>query len=530
MDWPRLRLAAAASLAGAFVVGGLVVTPAAQAAITSSRITTPVNPSFFIADEDAGTQTFAISGTARGGNPASDEVDVNCYWDGSVVTVAKNVPLKPNGSFSIAKANLNQPLDLTCRLRAVPAGTAPSNLTPFSGPVIGVGERDSDKVAVGPNVGKVTGYQVDAQQQTAAFDYVSLGNCGLSDGYLYDSALTQTTTTFYCNAGLLLQDSLSTPTRSGIQVDGANAYDPFSADLINPSAAGLPALTDRYAVDRKTGNVVIHETEPLVKCTDATYPPNPVSCATFVSAGVTDKRTIAQDHDGHVSWITDSFASTDHQAHSLDLLWDNSQHFSGDSGDSSQLEYEFPGQSSFSTYAVGGTVTLPAAAGTILIRMRGAADGDMQTGRGAIVYDRPAAQAKFTLVQSFVSEFTLGQTGMVAAGGTTQFRFAYVQDYRAAKVASLANSARTRFLNRIAVSKSGRGKGKVTSTPGGIACGKVCAHDFATATSVTLKARAAKGSRFSGWSGACRGIRPCRITINGSAGVKAKFVLSHPRR
>jgi len=528
MDWPRFRLAAAASLASALVVGGLVVTPAAQAAITSSRITTPANPSFFIADEDAGTQTFSISGTTRGGNPASDEVDVKCYWDGSVVTVAKNVPLKPNGSFSVAKANLNEPLDLTCRLRAVPAGTAPSNLTPFSGPVIGVGERDSDKVAVGPNVGKVTGYQVDAQQQTAAFDYVSLGNCGLSDGYLYDSTLTQTTTTFYCNAGLLLQDSLSTPTRSGIQIDGANAYDPFSADLINPNAADLPALTNRYTVDRKTGNVVIHETEPLVKCADATYPPNEVSCATFVSAGVTDKRTITQDHDGHVSWITDSFASTDHEAHSLDLLWDNSQHFWGDSGDSSRLEYEFPGQSSFSTHPVEGTVTLPSSAGTILIRMRGAADGDMGTGRGAIVYDRPAAEAKFTLVQSFVSEFTLGQTATVLAGGSTQFRFAYVQDYRAARVASLARSARMRFLNRIAVSKSGRGKGRVTSMPGGIACGKACTHEFAYETSVTLKANAAKGSKFAGWSGACTGKRLCRIAVTGSAKIKAKFVRRGP--
>jgi hypothetical protein len=530
MGLARIRLAAATGLAGALVVGGLVVTPTARAAITGSHITTPSNPSFFVADEDAGTQTFAISGTTTGGNPASDTVDVNCYWDGSVVTVAKNVALKPNGSFSIPNANLNEPLDLTCRLRAVPAGTDPSELAPFSGPVIGVGERDSDKVAVGPNIGKVTGYQVDAQQQTAAFDYVSLGNCGLNDGYLYDSTFTQTTTTFYCNAGLLLRDSLSTPTRSELQIDGANAYDPFSADLINPNAADLPSLTDTYTVSKATGNVVIHEKEPLVKCTDATYPPNVVSCGTFVSAGVTDNRTIAQDHDGHISWITDSFASTDHKAHSLDLLWDNSQHFWGDSGDSSQLEYEFPGQSGFSTHAVGDDVTLPSSAGTILIRMHGAADGDTGTGQGAIVYDRAAAEARFTFVQSFASDFTLRQTGTVPAGGATQFRFAYVQDYHAAKVASLAKAARATFLNTITVSKSGKGKGTVTSSPGGIACGKACAHSYATGTSVTLKAKAAKGSKFSGWSGACKGTRKCRITMRGSIKVKASFVVRRRRK
>jgi Divergent InlB B-repeat domain/PASTA domain len=525
MDLARLRLAAAATVASALVVGGLVVTPAAHAAITGSRITTPSNPSFFVADEDASTQTFAISGTTSGGNPASDAVDVNCYWDGSVVTVAKNVALKSNGSFSIPNANLNEPLDLTCRLRAVPAGTNLSVLSAFSGPVIGVSERDSDRVAVGPNTGRVTGYQFDAQQKTAAFDYVSLGNCGLNDGYLYDSTFAQTTTTFYCNAGLLLQDSPLTPTRSELQIDGADAYDPFSADLINPNATGLPSLTNTYTVDKKTGNVVIHEKEPLVKCTEATYPPNEVSCATFVSTGVTDNRTITQNHDGHVSWITDSFASTDHRAHALDLLWDNSQHFWGDSGDSSQLEYEFPGQSSFSKHIVGDNVTLPSSTGTIRIRMQGAADGDMDTGQGAIVYDRPAAEAKFTFVQSFVSDFTLRQTGNVPAGGSTQFRFAYVQDYHAAKVASLAKAARTAFLNRIAVSKLGRGKGRVTSSPGGIACGRACTHGYASGTSVTLKAKAAEGSKFSGWSGACKGTRSCRITTNHSASVKAKFVL-----
>ncbi len=88
----RLRLAAAAVLGGALLVGGLVDTPAASAAITSSQITTPSNPSFFIADEDASSQTFAISGTTTGGN-AGDKVDVRCYFAGTSVKVKGNVPL-----------------------------------------------------------------------------------------------------------------------------------------------------------------------------------------------------------------------------------------------------------------------------------------------------------------------------------------------------------------------------------------------------------------------------------------------------
>src|SRR5437764_7802018 len=93
----RIGLAAAAALAAAAIVtGGLVITPAAGAAISASQITSPSNPSFFIADEDAASQTFAISGTTTGGN-AGDKVDVRCYFGGTSVKVKGDVPLGANG-------------------------------------------------------------------------------------------------------------------------------------------------------------------------------------------------------------------------------------------------------------------------------------------------------------------------------------------------------------------------------------------------------------------------------------------------
>ena len=519
----RIRLAAATVLAAALIVGGLAAAPAAPAAITASLITTPSNPSFFVADEDAASQTFTISGTTTGGNPASNLVDVRCYYGGTSVKVKGNVPLKSNGSFSVAAADLNKLLALTCQLRAVPAGTKPQDVTPFSGPVVGVGARESSKISGGTNNGKSYDYSLDAQQETAAFDYASLGSCGLHNGFLYDSTDANTTVTFACNAGLASADSAK-PTRSELQIDGANAYSPTQAFFINPGAAGFPTLNYTYAVDKTTGNVVIHETDPLVKCTSATYPPTQTSCATFVSTGVTDDRTITQDHDGHISWITDTFKSTDSKAHSLDLLWDENQQFFGPSGDSSQIEYEFPGESSFSTRTTGKSVSLPSSAGMILLRMHGAADGATGTGQGAIVYDRPASAATFTSVTTVDSEFTLHQVGKVPAGGATRFRFAYVQDYQAALVAARGKAARSLFRNTITVSKAGRGKGKVTSSPGGIACGKACARGYAFGTVVTLNAKAAKGSKFSGWSGACTGTHRCTITTNDNVAVKAKFV------
>ena len=525
MHGTRIRPAAVAALLAALVCGGLVVTPTARAAIAGSQITTPTDPSFFVADETTATSTFAISGTTTGGN-GTTMVDVRCYYNGKSALVAKNVALKSDGAFSVPNADLNNVIDLTCRLRAVPAGSNPFDVTPYAGPLIGVGERDSLTVGGGPNDGKLYDYYLYGTQQTGGFDYASLGSCGLHDGFLFDTAYALTTSTFYCNAGLFEGEKGTGSTRSELRIDATNAYTPDQAESINANAAGLPVVSYSYSVGAHTGDLVIHETDPLVKCPGATYPPTTTSCASFVSAGVTDKRTITQDHDGHVSWISDTFSSTDGKAHPLDLLWDNSQHFWGASGSSAQVEYKFPGASGFSTHAAADAVSLPLSSpSTIFIRMHGAADGDMSTGQGAIVYDRPAADATFTSVVGFDSELTLHQTGAVPSGGSTRFRFAYVQDYLAANVASLAQAASTAFLNAITVTTSGKGKGKVTSSPGGISCDKTCSYGYAYGTSVTLKAKAAKGSRFVRWSGTCKAAGRCRVKTNANATVNAMFAL-----
>lgn len=526
MQFPGIRPTAGAALASALVFGGLVAQPtAARAAITGSQITSPSDPSFFVADEDAATQFFAIAGTTSGGNPATDAIVIRCYFGSKSVKLAGPVPLNPDGSFAVLLANLNNVLDLTCRLRAVPSGTAPADLTPYAGPLIGVGERATSRVKGGTNNKKAYDYVFDAQQKTGAFDYASLGTCGVNDGYLYDPTFANTTVTFACNAGLLGGDSAAKPTRSELQIDGANAYAPAAAFAVNSAATGLPAVTTTYTLDAATGDVAIRETDSLVECPSAAYPPTAASCSSFTPSGVTDTRTITQDHDGRISWITDVFTSTDGKAHALDLLWDNSQRFWGPSGNSTQLEYELPGQNAFAKHVAGDAVALHGAPGRILVRMSGAADGEMSTGQGAIVFDRPASQAKFTYVQPTRSAFTLHQTGTVPAGASTRFRFAYVQDYHAGTIASLAQTARAAFLNLVAVARSGKGRGKVTSSPRGISCGKACSHGYGYGTSLTLKAKPAKGSRFVRWSGACKGTGKCRLAVDDAVKVGATFAL-----
>ncbi|HEV2303143.1 MAG TPA: hypothetical protein VGR91_16370, partial [Stellaceae bacterium] len=78
----------------------------------------------------------------------------------------------------------------------------------------------------------------------------------------------------------------------------------------------------------------------------------------------------------------------------------------------------------------------------------------------------------------------------------------------------------TQFFG-LTVSKSGRGR--VTSRPAGIACGKNCSADFAAATTVALRASAAAGWHFAGWGGACSGTARCRVSLEAAAGVTALF-------
>jgi Divergent InlB B-repeat domain len=87
----------------------------------------------------------------------------------------------------------------------------------------------------------------------------------------------------------------------------------------------------------------------------------------------------------------------------------------------------------------------------------------------------------------------------------------------------------------LAVSKTGSGRGIVTSTPAGIDCGDRCSAPFVFGSSVTLSAVAATGSHFADWTGACSGTGACAPTVStGSTAVNARFevvtVTAHLRR
>jgi uncharacterized delta-60 repeat protein len=79
-------------------------------------------------------------------------------------------------------------------------------------------------------------------------------------------------------------------------------------------------------------------------------------------------------------------------------------------------------------------------------------------------------------------------------------------------------------MNTLSVTRGGKGRGTVASSPSGIACGSTCGHAYAYGTAVTLVARPARGSVFRGWSGACSGTRKtCSLTMSRARSARAVF-------
>jgi hypothetical protein len=78
----------------------------------------------------------------------------------------------------------------------------------------------------------------------------------------------------------------------------------------------------------------------------------------------------------------------------------------------------------------------------------------------------------------------------------------------------------------LSVTRSGAGTGRVTSSPGGIACGADCAESFEHGTSVTLTAVPDGGAVFRAWTGACAGKGPvCTLQLTETAATNAVFEL-----
>jgi hypothetical protein len=430
-------------LAGA--AAALALATPASAAITATQITAPTGTVYSTFNGDT-PNTIAVSGTTDSTAPATDKVDLLCFYGspGSRATLQAGVTLTGTGSFSVPAADLSKIIYRECRLRAVPAGST-SNNNAYRGPLMLTSYMSTSKIVGGPNVGAAYDYYDWGQQLGAADDYVSLGAGGLWDSYLFDEAYGLDATIFYTNASLW--QGKTGDTRSSIKVDGQDAYATAAAASITPRSAacpptcdgsrdnpGFPALTYTFAQNTTTGDVTIQESENLVRCpTGVAYPPTHATCSAFTATGVKLDRTIVQDHSGRVVHISDSFASTDGAQHAIDLQYHNAQYLTA--SQTANIGYQFAGQTAYAGHVVGDTVAVPARPGSVYIKNLHAEDGDPSTGQGSITYSVPPSQVLFVSQRFAVSsEFVLGYAGTVPASGALSYAFGYVSGFTTAGV------------------------------------------------------------------------------------------------
>jgi Divergent InlB B-repeat domain/PASTA domain len=76
----------------------------------------------------------------------------------------------------------------------------------------------------------------------------------------------------------------------------------------------------------------------------------------------------------------------------------------------------------------------------------------------------------------------------------------------------------------LSVAKAGSGQGTVTARSAGIDCGQTCSAQVPAGKKLTLTAKAAKGSSFVRWSGACSGTaKTCKLTMSEARSAIAVF-------
>jgi hypothetical protein len=109
----------------------------------------------------------------------------------------------------------------------------------------------------------------------------------------------------------------------------------------------------------------------------------------------------------------------------------------------------------------------------------------------------------------YAKQGALGATWIGETGGNAQ-------------AVALPGTAGAVPSHRLTTAVAGSGSGSVTGA--GISCPGTCSASFPEGTSVTLKAMAAGGSTFAGWSGACTGTAACTLTMSAARSVQASFL------
>ncbi|MGD0454753.1 MAG: Ig-like domain-containing protein, partial [Solirubrobacteraceae bacterium] len=495
--------ARAAMLLGscALVFAASPISPAG-AVITASQVTAPADPSYLLDNftEPGGGSEFTVSGTATG----TGAVDIHCYYGvtGSEYTeIAENVAVVA-GAFSL----LVTPSVLgtfPCVLRAVPHGNVeahpPGKPSPFEGPRVAPSKYSVSSYS---GNGLPYDYTLLSRTLTANLEISSVGSCGLGLSILYSTPdLFESETFFDCDAAVY--GSNLAETRSGLQVDGANAYTPAAVEEMEfvfgkalPGA--LPVTVSVSSFNAATGMVTIQETDPIVKCSpEAAFPPTAKTCTSLVATGITLHRTWTTNSDDHMATVSDTWTSTDGAAHSLNIIYSQTLEESSMGG-----LFELPGSSSFAATAKGQHATFPGGPGTILFKgdPETPEAGDGRSPQGAITYDRSPSEA-VTFVQGSsnptYNEFEMPYLGTVPASGSYALRMSFAQAYGLPQARSLAEEALASYKPSVRITSPANGT--TVTTPSVTVSGT--ANDSGALSSLTVNgAPVAVSSPEGAWS------------------------------
>lgn len=368
MSVPRTRRALALAVAGVC----LAVPAAANAAVTSSQITTPADPTFKLYDTDvpSGNQQITVSGTSNGTTP--DVVDILCVYGDDDNTFANDVPVAADGSFT-ATATIQTLAgnSAPCRLRAVPNGFSSSDdLFDFKGPRVAVTEidlTDGTTPVTGSGTPVTDAYYVGFVGFRASGDSESFSSNALTDFTSLTAGFEETQYNAWdtaAEAERLAYDG----ERGAIQVDGKNAWGgddvpSFDYDGGGPEPSSAPAnfagATTTVSQNPANGDLTITELAPLYSCTDASLPITAVKCPTAVPTGVRLERVTTVTQEGSRVAVADRFVSTDGAAHAVRMEQYN------ETDDSDYPTWKFPTDSGFRYFDDGDFVTDQPAPGTV---------------------------------------------------------------------------------------------------------------------------------------------------------------------
>ncbi len=365
----------------------------AAAAITTTSVTTPANPSFVgveIADTNAPFNfPVTVSGTTDPGADNTDTVDIVCVRNiGSppgpggetIEELASDVDVTSDAFSTTADVDVIGELN-PCRILALPGAVAhapPVDTASFTGP-----NRYSDvsfraEGTAGVNAGKLIAVaQVAVTPETVATAGTLGSGCAVGNGAI-DPGLTQRLV-----VGCLGLNQISAPFS---QVDGKRLFFTAVASALYPTNPGLLGITGlQQSSVPGTGAFETAATESAVTCV-----PDDATCTSFADTGI----RVSQTGDGtaHTATVAGTWVNTSSETRQLRIV------FSLIAGTGVLAGWHFPGEAAGYHAHTGGDTLPPPASGTgsVLIgQAPGTTCATLAESCGSLTWSSPPAAIEF---------------------------------------------------------------------------------------------------------------------------------------